>query len=164
MSAELVPAHTGGAAPAVAETPLEAENRLIEEQHFVTGRISDSVRNISFGLLATFYGIVSSDAAFATRVASQAPTSLRLIAAAAFAALAFDYFQYLAGSLATDRAMARKEGPNAYQFEESWWQYRARLYCYWAKQAFALAGCLALAYALFSSWGGAVPLSQPGPT
>jgi hypothetical protein len=132
---------------APANGPLAEENRLLEEQKILSTRISDTIRNIAFGLLATFYGIVSSDSAFSRAIFGAAPWAVTGVALCGIFALACDYLQYLCGTFATKRALKRT-GPEAGTYDETWPEYRLRGLFYWAKQVFACLGFLLLTYAL----------------
>ncbi len=136
------PAAEGGAGKPVAALS-DAHKAVLEQKQFVTGRISETVRYVGFGLLAVFYAMISSDAPFAHMIV--ATMSRRLIGMAIFGVLAvfFDYLQYLAGSFAVERALG-EGAAHGYSYNRRWLSYRLRRLCFWIKQIAVIAGCVLL--------------------
>lgn len=117
-----------------------AERRaVLEQKQVVTGRISETTRYIGFGLLAVFYGIVSSDSTFARNIAGHHPTELKLMALFGAFSIALDYLHYVFARWAIQQALDRQAPPN--KFNKNWLSYKARSVCFWSKQVAALAGC-----------------------
>lgn len=123
---------------------------VLEQKQFVTGRISETVRYIGFGLLAIFYVIVSSDSVFARGVVGGMNAELRAMAVCGVLALVLDYLQYIFGGIAVERALAG-QGESANRYNKNWLVYRARGWCYWAKQVLTLGGCAFLIWILVRS-------------
>jgi hypothetical protein len=127
--------------------PMSVEDPLrraaLDEKQFVTGRISESVRYVGFGLLAIFYAVVSSDSTFAIRLSTEMSLELRGIAIAGAAAVLLDYLQYLCGGIVIEAAIKRTgEGANLADRESL--PYKGRTFFYWVKQVPAFAGCVLL--------------------
>lgn len=116
----------------------------LEEKQVVTSRISETCRYIGFGLLALFYTMKTSDGRFAQELVANHSFALYVLGASGAAAVLFDYLQYMAGSVAVERALNREDTAHLYSTE--WRSYQAREACFWAKQAAALIGVVCLAY------------------
>ena len=115
----------------------------LSEKQFVTGRISESVRYVGFGLLAIFYAIVSSDSAFAIRIAHEYSWEMRGIAISGAAAILLDYLQYFCGGIVIEAALNRTgDGANLADRQSVW--YKLRTLFYWVKQVPAFVGCILL--------------------
>ncbi|MGA9581547.1 MAG: hypothetical protein WBR13_06225 [Allosphingosinicella sp.] len=123
-----------------------ARRAVLEQRQFVTGRISESVRYTGFGLLAIFYGIISSDSGFSINVATSAPVLLRTMAVLGVLAIFFDYCQYLSGRFAVKYALDRKDEPNKYN--KDWMSYKLRAFFFGIKQFCSGVGCGILIYIL----------------
>jgi hypothetical protein len=123
-----------------------ARRAVLEQRQFVTGRISETVRYTGFGLLAIFYGIISSDSSFSVNIVNSAPLLLRAIAILGVLAVFFDYCQYLCGRLSVKYALERKDVPN--QYNKDWISYNGRTFFFWIKQVCSGVGCIVLIYIL----------------
>lgn len=120
---------------------VDLEKEILEEKRTVTDRLSETTRYIGFGLLAIFYGIAASSEAFPRALQSQYPLPLKFIALCGFLAILLDYLQYVFGRRAAQNALGRTDNP--FHYNRTWFSYRARKWCFFAKQAAALAGSLA---------------------
>ncbi len=127
---------SGVATPALEDLQKE----VIDERRFVTNRISETTRYLGFGLLAIFYGIISSADAYAQQLKLGHPLLLQLMALSAMLALILDHLQYLFGRAAARKALKRTDKP--YTYNKQWSSMRGRWACFWGKQAMALLGCL----------------------
>jgi hypothetical protein len=119
----------------------DRHKEVLEEKRLVTGRISETTRYIGFGLLAAFYGIVSSSDPFPKGLMSSQPVALKLMASSGFLAVFLDYLQYVSGRIAVQAALDRPDKP--FQYNKRWLSYRVRRVCFVAKQGAALAGSVA---------------------
>lgn len=135
-------------APVREEDP--ARKAVLEQKQFVTGRISETVRYIGFGLLAIFYVLVSSGTPFAERIVGSAPWLVIAMAMFGVLGIMADYLQYVFGSLAVDRALNQAE-PHRNMYNKTWFVYRAREACFWAKQLFIGVGSILLVVILLRS-------------
>jgi hypothetical protein len=134
------PAPAGAQPAAIIAPSLDGlEKEVIEEKRFVTNQISETTRYLGFGLLAIFYGIISSAEPYALQLKSNYPLPLQLMALAAILALVFDYLQYLFGRAAVQKALKREDKP--FTYNRKWPSMRGRQTCFWAKQAMVLLGC-----------------------
>jgi len=115
----------------------------LDEKHFVTNRISESVRYVGFGLLAIFYAVVSSDSRFAGRITHDMPLELRAIAMSGAAAVLLDYLQYLCAGIVIEAAI-RRTGEGANLADRESLAYAGRTIFYWVKQVPAVIGCVLL--------------------
>lgn len=120
---------------------IDLEKEVLDEKRTVTDRISETTRYIGFGLLAIFYGIVTSNEAFPRALQSQYPLVLKFIALCGFLAIVLDYLQYVFGRRATQNALSRTDAP--FHYNRTWFSYRARTWCFLVKQAAALLGSIA---------------------
>jgi hypothetical protein len=116
----------------------DLQKEVLEEKRFVTGRISETTRYLGFGLLATFYAIISSADAFPRQVEHGWPLALKIMALCGILAIFLDYLQYSFGRIAVQKALDRKDKP--FLYNRKWLSYRGRQACFWSKQAMALAG------------------------
>ena len=132
-----------GASGQPATTMTPAHQAVLEQKQFVTGRISETVRYVGFGLLAIFYAMISSDAPFAHALVATMSAHLLWMAICGALAVFFDYLQYLAGSIAVDRALT-EGAAHDYNYNRNWLSYRARGLFFWIKQIAVIAGCLLL--------------------
>lgn len=133
----------GGPAPDVTSDLAIRRAAVLEQKQFVTGRISETVRYIGFGILAIFYAVVSADGQFGQSIARDMQLELKLMAIFGVIAVLVDYLQYIFGDRAVERAILG-EGEGQYRYDKKWFVYRARTACYWFKQLAALAGCILL--------------------
>ena len=135
------------AAPGAAKTDsaelVEYLKTVLEQKQFVTGRISETVRYVGFGLLAVFYAVVSSDSGFSRGIVTSMHPLLTATAIFGVIAVFFDYLQYLAGSIAVDRAIAGGTDTR-YQYNRTWPSFIWRRRCYWIKQVAVIIGCMLL--------------------
>ena len=120
----------------------DRHKEVLDEKRFVTSRISETTRYLGFGLLATFYAIISSADAYPKQLKAAFPLPLRLMALFAVLAVMLDYLQYVFGRFAVQRALDRKDKP--FEYNKKWLSMRGRQACFWAKQAMALLGCAIL--------------------
>jgi hypothetical protein len=120
----------------------EQQKEVLDEKKFVTGRISETTRYLAFGLVASFYAIVSSSDAFPRALAATYGPILRVMALAALLALVFDYLQYLFGRAAAEYALKRTDKP--FTYNKKWRSAKAKKFCFWAKQLLVMAGCVIL--------------------
>jgi hypothetical protein len=118
------------------------ETELLEEKKTLTARISEGVRFIAFGFLATFYTVYTDDKGFGKLLAEQpcSRAALFVVGICGATAILFDYLQYLAGASSVKQALAS----NDKYFDRSTFAYRARAFFYNAKQIPILLGCAAL--------------------
>ena len=116
----------------------DPEKEVLEEKRLVTSRISETTRYIGFGLLASFYGIVSSAEPFARNLFATHAYALKFMATWGFLAVFLDYLQYVFGRAAVQSALGRRDKP--FTYNKGWISYRARHACFVAKQVAALVG------------------------
>ena len=124
---------------------------IMERRKDVSNRVSETTRFIGFGLLATFYAIISGTDPFFEGLRANWTISLRLIALAGAAAVLFDYLHYVFAYFSANRALTRADVPNAYN--TGWLTYRLEHVCFWTKQAAALLGCILVLIMIGGSLG-----------
>ncbi len=117
-----------------AATLAERRKARLDEKKTYTLRTSETCRYICFGLLATFYTLLTTKDSDATRIAGQSPVLLDVMALLAAAALTFDYLQYLAARFAVDRALNSADQ----LYGDHWLWPKLRQFLYWAKQVLML--------------------------
>lgn len=122
---------------------------MLDEKRLVTSRISETTRYIGFGLLATFYALLSSNDPFPAHLKADHSLALRLMALCGVVAVLFDYLQYVFGRRAVQNALDRKDKP--FTYNRTWPSYRARQGCFWVKQAAALVGSFILLIVLVAN-------------
>ncbi|MGF1501935.1 MAG: hypothetical protein ACFBSD_08960 [Paracoccaceae bacterium] len=118
------------------------ETELFREKKFVTGRISDTCRFIGFGLMAAFYAIVSSGQAPTQEANISARIFLWVSGTAGVVTVFLDYLQYVAGLVATHKALNNHSGNFAYN--KRWISYKMRQFLFVSKQLTAMSGGVAL--------------------
>jgi len=117
---------------------------VMERRKEVSSRVSETTRYIGFGLLATFYAMISGDDAFFVEARTHWPLLLRLIALTGSIAVLLDYLHYVFAYWSTERALERTDAPNEYG--TGWFSYRGENACFWGKQAAAIIGCVLLVF------------------
>ena len=118
------------------------ETELLEEKKTLTARISESVRFIAFGFLAIFYTVYTDDKGFGALLKEQpcSKAALFVVGICGAVTILFDYLQYVAGASSVKQALASDDK----YFDKSTFAYRARAFCYNAKQVLIFVGCAAL--------------------
>lgn len=111
---------------------LSKRLRRQEENNYVTGRIGETCRFMSFGILAIFYTLLTSETDIAVSIVSTHNTALFIAAIFASATILFDYLQYLCGAISTRRALNREDGK--YLHNKYWLSLRFWHYFFWSKQ------------------------------
>lgn len=141
----------GGIMPQVPVLELSSEESALrrklrlDEKQYVTGRVGETCRYIGFGLVAVFYGIVTSSEALPKQLLADFGWWIRAFGAFGALTILTDYLQYLAGDFAARSALSRKDqGEFSYLYNKKWFSYRLRTFCYGAKQIFALIGATIL--------------------
>ena len=124
------------------ETPAclkdhDKKYRVFDEQRYVTGKIGETCRYISFGLLALFYSIQNGDSGFSQSLRDGHPYLLDVMAFFAMIAILFDYLQYLSGNFEVKKAIE-----NNYKYNDEWISYKLRSFFYTYKQWLALASAI----------------------
>lgn len=117
---------------------------LLEERKTLTGKISDSVRFLGFGLLASFYAIYTDRQKFGELLSEPGFPRYAILVVGFCGALSIllDYLQYVAGASSVGHAMARDDQA----YDPSHYAYRARSVLYVAKQVPIVFGCIALIF------------------
>jgi hypothetical protein len=99
-------------------TPIREEDArlraVLEQKQFITGRISETVRYIGFGMLVIFYTVYSSDTQFSRNVVSGEPNLLKTLGICGSLAVLCDYLQYLCGNVSV--RLALRNSDNAYMY------------------------------------------------
>lgn len=121
------------------DPPEDREKEVLEEKSRVTTRISETTRYLGFGLLASFYAMISSGDPFPQKLEASSPTLLRLMALCGALAVSLDYLQYVFARWSVQRALDRTDKP--YHYNRKWLSYRAREMCFLTKQVVVLLGC-----------------------
>lgn len=112
----------------------EQEAVLYEKKSDHSGRISESCRYIGFGLVAFYYGLVTSNPPMDPHWA------IVWIGIFGVLTLVMDYFQYLGGYFSVKAALKNSNR----NFVTSSFSYRTQDSMFWAKQITAIAGALTL--------------------
>ena len=122
------------------------KQELKDEADFNSSRISETSRIVGFGLLASYYALTISPSQLF--VANE--TLLLLIGILGAFAVLCDYLQYVSGY-----AMARTARwvgePYSYKHSPSVFFFGVRVICFWAKQAAAISGSIALIAFIWSA-------------
>lgn len=82
------------------------KSSVLAEKRTNTTKMSDLIRYVSFGLLAVYYSILTSDSDFAKLIISNSSTLLQLIAIAGVGAILCDYIQYWCGAKNSEASLA----------------------------------------------------------
>ena len=126
------------------ETSINETDRakaVLDEQRFVTGRLSETCRYICFGLLALFYSIRDSDKGFSKELLNGFSGCLNLVALFAALAIIADCAQYVMGGIAVKEALKNKN-----RYNDGWLSYKARTWFYEAKQYLTLSAAVLFVY------------------
>jgi hypothetical protein len=115
---------------------------VLDDRRYYTSRIGEACRYIGFGLLIVFYTIISGDNGFASEVRDKSPCLLYGVGLFGLLTVLADYFHYVAGQLAAERALARKDKP--FRYNTGWTSYGIAKKLFAAKQWLAAIGAAAL--------------------
>jgi hypothetical protein len=124
----------------------EREKRLSEKGARSKG-ISDLIRYISFGLVALTFSLFTSKAVFAVTLLTNYKTLFLLASLFGAVAIAFDYFHYLSGYVAVNKALKK----DSHFYETSWISYWLIKPLFVLKQLFAISGVVLVCIAMFKS-------------
>ena len=112
----------------------DKEAILYDKKSSHSGKISESCRFIGFGLVAFYYGLVTSNPP------TEAHWAIVWIGIFGVLTLVADYFQYLGGYFAVKAALKNSNR----NFIQSSLAYRTQSYMFGIKQLLAIAGAIAL--------------------
>ena len=106
------------------------EEVIFEDLNFATGRLSTVARQISLGVLAIVWALLVGESKVRAGI-----TTAQLLGLSALSVITMllDFFQYVASYIAGRKAMGEKG-----LYKKSWWSYRIRFWCFYAK----LVACL----------------------
>jgi hypothetical protein len=128
-------------------TPVE---KIIEELHFLSDRISTQVRTIAVSLIALVWVLLigTKDAPFTPAPADR--VRLLGVAGLSLSAMVLDYLQYLFGYLSADttRARAEKSPAKSADYDYDDWRLSLRRGLFWVKQLVLLAALIIFALVL----------------
>ncbi len=124
----------------------EREKRLSEKETRSKG-ISDLTRYISFGLVALTYSLFTSKAVFAATLLTNHKELFLLASLFGALAIAFDYFHYLAGYFAVNKALKKDN----HLYETSWLSYSLIKPLFVLKQLLAVSGVILVCIAMVKS-------------
>jgi hypothetical protein len=121
-------------------SPEAKANRknVLEQQSAVTRQISDTARNLAFGLVASCYALLLANKDL-TGLFVSAKEQLLIAAALGIAAIIFDAAQYVFGYINVRKALNRKD-----QLYPEDWSRAGRQTCFVMKQVLAYSGTLLL--------------------
>jgi len=127
---------------------MASEKEILDEQGFVTDRISSQVRAIALSMIAVVWLFLSGGGNLS--YFSEQPSSeiLLLCILLSFGALVLDYFQYVAGYFSIRQTHAKgPDAANSYSYDYDSWAYMARGWMFAGKQVVLIAavGLFALA-------------------
>src|SRR5687767_15038249 len=119
----------------------ERRIRVIERQHYVTGRLSETCRYIAFGLLAIYYtaNFQEKDTRISELV-SEHPISFYYIGSFSVISILADYLQYLFARRSAKEALDRPDS----KYDPASLAYLGNELFFRMKQATAVAGAVAL--------------------
>jgi len=121
-------------------------DKIIEELHFLSNRISTQVRMVSVCLIAVTWGLLMGTSSTTVAIAGEIKKHLLLIGFLAILAMFLDFLQYFCGYLDADRLRLRMEEKELRSGEYDYKAplHRLRHWFFWAKQ-----GVLSLAVVWF---------------
>ncbi len=114
------------------ETNQDERNKVLEEQRYVTSKISDLCRYIGFGIAAATYSIFSSSSDFAVNLLASDKVLLVFTAIAAILVIIVDYLQFLFGYIIVRVAIHNKSG--AYKYNSDSLVYKGKFVFFYIKQ------------------------------
>lgn len=124
----------------------DREKRLSEKETRTKG-ISDLTRYISFGLVALTYSLFTSKAVFAVALLTNHKVLFLLASLFGAIAIAFDYFHYLCGYVAVNKALKKENS----LYEKSWLSYWLIKPLFILKQLSAVSGVVLVCIAMIKS-------------
>jgi hypothetical protein len=120
----------------------------LEEKKILTGRISETSRYISFGILALYYTLRTAKDDFSTAIVVSARGMLTVMALCASLAIIFDYLHYFFAVRSVDNALNERTDQ---LYDPIRFDFKLREVCYQAKQLLALTSALLLFLAVARS-------------
>jgi len=104
--------------------------RLLEDLDFASDRLSSQVRQISLGALALVWALLVGRDEMTQSVDA---AGLLRVALLSVLTLSADFFQYVAGFLASRKAWESYRAGGDGKYDRKWPMWRARQVCFWAK-------------------------------
>ncbi|MEM1288920.1 MAG: hypothetical protein AAGH60_11260 [Pseudomonadota bacterium] len=126
----------------MADDAAKERAKRFDDQKEMSGRISETSRYVSFGLMAIVFSIYSSNEGFLHQLLTQQSAIVNAIGLAACLAIVSDYFQYYCGYKSVRKAISNERG--GYLYDPASLSYRGRHFFFWMKQLFSLLGALLL--------------------
>lgn len=112
----------------------QARNEIVKQRNVHSDKISTQVRTISFGALATSWGLIISNSTVASQVQASFSEELLKICILSIMTLFFDFLQYLFGYLNLQKRLRKKtpiETINKYLYDHFYW---TNYFFFWTKQ------------------------------
>lgn len=106
----------------------------------VSGRIGETSRFISFGLVALVFTIHGSENNLSANIVLHSKFLLNIAGLVGCLSIVSDYLQYLCGYLSVNEALARRS--DGYSYNPDSLLYKGRRWFFWAKQILALSGAV----------------------
>lgn len=124
---------------------------VLDEQHYVSGKISDMCRYIGFAISGACYGLFISNSALAETLVSY---YLHWLVTAAFFAIltvVSDYLQLLFGYFSVQQALINNS--EDYKYNEEYWAYKGRQGMFIIKQLTTVVAFGTFIYPLLCLYG-----------
>lgn len=119
----------------------------LSDKKTVSMQMSETIRFISYGVVALSFTIHSVSSPLAEQLLKQNETLVNLAALAAMIAIMADYCQYLAGYLSVNEALRRENEEFTYNPRSACYFFRSKLF--WAKQIFGFLAAAIMIAAVF---------------
>ena len=119
----------------------KVSEKQMSELKQTTEKISDLSRYVSFGLLAIYYSIITSNSIEAQKLFNSDGHTLMFLALFAAASLFFDYLQFWFGYLNVRRSISMQDRDDEYIHS---WTLSARYISFYLKQLFSWLGVILL--------------------
>lgn len=123
----------------------EARAKRFEDKKETSGRIGDTSRFISFGIVALVFSLHGASDGVSTRILASHETFVNLAGLLACLAIVADYFQYLCGYFSVNDAL--KNESSGYSYDANNIFYKGRVIFFWLKQALSIFGAIIIVVA-----------------
>ena len=118
------------------EEDKQARIKLAEHRQLHTDRISTQVRTISFGTLATAWGLILTNPSVALQLQSSFKNQLILLCIFSILTLFLDYLQYVFGYLNIQKRLDTKDPIKFKKLFIFDFYHKANVFFFWLKQIF----------------------------
>jgi len=123
---------------------MQTKEKIIEELHWLSDRISTQVRTISVSLLIITWGLIIGKPEISSPLSEGLKKHLLIVGIIALITMLVDFLQYFLGYVNTDglRKIMELEGKLEADYDYNAITYKLRCFLFWFKQITLLIACI----------------------